>query len=193
MIAGTIMANAQNGVLTAQERKFAADYFQKTKQQLQSDVNGLSDTQLNYKTDTSRWSVAQCVEHIALAENGIWQWCMGALKNDTSSVKKPEHPVSDEQLIAMVTDRSHKAKAPEMLQPKDQFPNETMALAAFINKRDELIHYILTTKDPLRTHYIQTPAGVLDIYQGLLLLAAHSARHTLQLEEVMKNPNFPKK
>jgi hypothetical protein len=31
-----------------------------------------------------------------------------------------------------------------------------------------------------------------DLYQVLILLAAHSARHTLQLEEVMASPGFPK-
>jgi hypothetical protein len=31
-----------------------------------------------------------------------------------------------------------------------------------------------------------------DLYQVLILLAAHSARHTAQLEEVMATPGFPK-
>jgi hypothetical protein len=32
----------------------------------------------------------------------------------------------------------------------------------------------------------------MDLYQGLVLLAAHTARHTLQIEEVMASPGFPK-
>ena len=193
MLVTCILANAQNGMLTPKDRKFAIEYFEKTKQRLLKDVKGLSEAQLNYKTDSSRWSITRCIEHIALAENGLWQWCTASLKNDTSSLKKPEHPMSDEQIIMGVTDRSQKRKAPEMLQPKDQFPDERTALNAFIQRRDSTMQYLKTTKDALRSHYMQTPAGVVDVYQGFLLLAAHSERHTLQIEEVMKDANFPRK
>jgi hypothetical protein len=32
----------------------------------------------------------------------------------------------------------------------------------------------------------------MDAYQVLLLMASHSARHTLQIREVEADPNFPK-
>jgi len=32
----------------------------------------------------------------------------------------------------------------------------------------------------------------MDAYQWLLLISAHSARHTAQIEEVKADPNFPK-
>ena len=44
--------------MTAEERKFVLDYYQKTKQRLLADVRGLSDAQLNYKADSTRWSIA---------------------------------------------------------------------------------------------------------------------------------------
>ena len=43
-------------------------------------------------------------------------------------------------------------------------------------------------------HSVPHPAlKTIDAYQWLLLLAAHSARHTAQIEEVKADPNFPKK
>lgn len=178
--------------LTPEDRKFAVDYFIKTRERLLKDVERLSPAQLNYKPDSTRWSVAQCVEHITLAEGELWQWCMMGLKNDTSSLKKPEKQITNEQLVAGVTDRTKKAQAPEALRPKNTFSNTQAALKVFLSKRDSTIAYLKTTQDPLRERFMQTPIGLLDVYQGLLLLAAHSERHTLQLEEVMKSSGFPK-
>lgn len=179
--------------ITPADRKFAIDYFLKTKQRLLDDVQKLSDAQLNYKPDSTRWSVAQCIEHIALAENGIWQWCMMTLKNDSATLIKPGNPLTNEQLVAAITDRSKKAQAPEVLKPGNQFPGAKEALAAYVSKRDAIIQFLKTTQEPLETHYMQTPAGTLNVFQGLLLLAAHSERHTLQIEEVMKSAGFPEK
>lgn len=182
-----------NTDLTPKDRKFAIDYYQKTKQRLLNDVQKLSDAQLNYKPDSTRWSVAQCIEHIALAENGLWQWCMMTLRSDSARLLKPDKSPANEELIAAVTDRSKKAQAPEMLRPGNQFPGAREALSAYLSRRDSTIRFLETTAAPLRDHYMQTPAGTLDVFQGLLLLAAHSERHTLQIEEVMRSPGFPKK
>jgi hypothetical protein len=67
------------------------------------------------------------------------------------------------------------------------------AIQAFVARRDSTITYLTSTGDDLKTHFIEHPQwGTLDLYQGFIMLSAHCARHTLQLEEVMANPNFPK-
>jgi hypothetical protein len=35
--------------------------------------------------------------------------------------------------------------------------------------------------------------GTVDTYQLFIFIAAHSKRHTLQIDEVKSDPNFPKK
>jgi hypothetical protein len=181
------------GSLTPNERKFAIDYYQKTKARLLSDVMGLSDAQLNWKADSTRWSIYQCTEHIALSETLIWQWVAMTEHSPATPDKRSEVKHTTEELVAMTTDRSHKVQAPEMLKPGSQFPNEAAALNAFVLRRDSTIAYIGTTNDDLKDHFITHPVfGTMDLYQGLVLLAAHSARHTLQIEEVMASPGFPK-
>jgi DinB superfamily len=181
------------GELSPAERKYAIDYFKQTKARLLSDVKGLSPAQLNFKANDSSWSVAQCVEHIALAETLIWQWMQSTLRQPAAPEKKSEEKYTTDQLIAAVTDRSHKFKAPEMLKPEGKFPSTDAALQAFVSRRDSTIAYLASTQDDLKDHFTVHPAfGTIDLYQGLILLAGHSARHTAQLEEVMANPNFPK-
>jgi len=181
------------GTLTSDERKFAIDYYQKTKARLLADVKGLSEAQLNWKADTSRWSVYQCTEHIALAETLIWQWIQMTEHQAATPDKRSEEKHTTEEVIALTTDRSHKFQAPEMLRPGTQFPGEQAAVDAFVRRRDSTIEYLRMTQDDLKDHFFVHPAfGTMDMYQALLFLAAHSARHTAQLEEVMNTPGFPK-
>jgi hypothetical protein len=44
----------------------------------------------------------------------------------------------------------------------------------------------------LRNHVASSPIGTYDAYQLILLIGAHSNRHTQQIEEVKADPNFPK-
>jgi len=51
----------------------------------------------------------------------------------------------------------------------------------------------LKTTTGLRDHVTDSPMGKLDGYEFVLLIAAHSERHTKQINEVKADPNFPKK
>jgi DinB superfamily len=179
--------------ITDGERKLAIKEFQRTKQRFLDDVKGLSVQQLNFKADTSRWSIAQCIEHIALAENLIWQWQQMTIAQPATPEKAADVKLTDEQLLKGVIDRSHKFTAPEMLQPAGKFASTDAAIQAYTNRRDSTILYLSTTKDDLKNHFAQHPVfGTINTYQMLLLIAGHSERHTLQIEEVKANPAYPK-
>lgn len=179
--------------LTAAQRKFAVDYYNESKARLLKDLKGLSAAQLNWKVDSTRWSIAQCTEHIAVSESYILGWIQMALKQPATPEKKSEVKMTTDQLIAMMIDRSHKAQAPEPLKPSGRFGTTQDAIKAYTDRRDSTITYIQTTQDDLTNHFITHPVfGTLDTYQGLILLAAHSVRHTEQIEEVMAAPGFPK-
>jgi hypothetical protein len=195
VLAGLLMTafRTASGTLTPDERKFAVDYYLKTKARLLADVKGLSPAQLNFRADSTRWSIYQCTEHIALSEALIWQWMQMTQHSPATPDKRSEIKHTTEELIKAMTDRSHKMQAPEMLKPGSQFTGEQAALDAFVLRRDSTIAYIQVTQDDLKDHFTNHPVfGTIDLYQGLILLAAHSARHTLQIEEVKADPNFPK-
>src|SRR5580693_2631202 len=103
--------------LTKQERDFAIQFMVSTRDTLLMDVSGLSAAQLNFKADSTRWSVAQCVEHIALAEGALTMAYQGALKSPADPSKRDSIKYTDQQIIYFLTDRSRKFQAPEMLRP----------------------------------------------------------------------------
>jgi len=179
--------------ITDAERKFIVSEFQRTKQRFLNNVQGLTPQQLNFKADTSRWSIAQCIEHIALAEGLIWQWYQGTISQPATPEKASEVKATNEQLLKGVVDRTHKFTAPEMLQPVGKFASSSAAIQAYTNRRDSTIQYISTTQDDLKNHFTQHPAfGTMNTYQLLLLLSGHSERHTMQIEEVKASAGYPK-
>ena len=195
LLTGLLMTSFRTapGTLSPDERKYATDYYQKTRARLLKDLKGLSEAQLNWKADSTRWSIYQCTEHIALSETMIWQWIQMTEHQPATPDKRSEVKLSTDQLVSMTIDRSHKMQAPEMLKPETKFPSTDAALKTYMARRDSTIDYIKTTNDDLKDHFITHPVfGTMDLYQGLVLLAAHSERHTEQIEEVMADPGFPK-
>jgi len=177
--------------LTTAERKFAVDHLNQTKTDLLNAVKGLSETQLNFKPAPDRWSVLECVQHITLSSQGLFGFVQQTLKMPNDSNFKSG--VTDEQFIGMIQDRSHKAQAPEPFKPiNSPYKNLEETLKAFTGGRDSLITYVQTTNDDLRGHIADMPFGKVDAYQLILLVSAHTNRHTQQLNEVKADPNFPK-
>ena len=179
--------------LEKKERKFAKDFLKDTRSDLVKTVKGLSDAQLKFKTAPDRWSVEECVKHIAAAEMALRQMLDGSLKQPATPEKRSEVKVSDEALIKMIEDRSHKAQAPEQLRPENTpFKTEDEALSSFKDNREKLVDFVKNTNEDLRNHLLDMPVGKIDAYQMVLFISAHSNRHTQQIKEVMADANFPK-
>ena len=179
--------------LTKKERKFAKDHLKDTRKELIKTVNGLSAAQLSFKADSTRWSVEDCMKHIAMAEMGIWKSIQDGLSQPANPEKRADIKMTDEQLIMGIQDRSSKFQAPEPLQPKNiPFKSAEEALTSFKENRAKLINYVDMTQEDMRNHVINFPVGMMDAYQMVLLISAHSSRHTSQMKEVMADPNFPK-
>src|SRR5712692_4261086 len=100
--------------LTPADKDKALQYLETTKKGVQDATKGLSEAQWNFKSAPERWSVAQVVEHIDAAEDLL----RGTITEKVMVAPAvPDRDVKhiDEMVVTMVTDRSHKADAPEPL------------------------------------------------------------------------------
>jgi hypothetical protein len=193
-----VLASVGSGaeVLRQGERDFAMSSLHATRKFFLDSIAGLSPEQANFKPAPDRWSIAECAEHIALSETFIADRIKESLKGPQESeiVRAEQARKKDQQIIAMVPDRSQRFPAPEPLQPKRKFSSLNQAADYFRQHRDTHISYVRTTTDDLRAHSSPHPAlGKLDAYQWYLLISAHTERHTHQILEVKADPNFPKK
>jgi len=179
--------------LTDKERKDALDLLSKTEQGVFSSLLGLSEAQLNFKPAPDRWSISDCVKHIAASEKGLWMMVSGNLKQPANPDKRSLIKVTDEQVVQMIESREKKVKTMAPLEPQNTgYKSLADAMSSFYIERGKLIEFVSTTNDDLRDHVVTLPPGSFDCYQMVLFIAAHSNRHTQQIEEVRTDPNFPK-
>ncbi|WP_353124725.1 DinB family protein [Parapedobacter pyrenivorans] len=180
-------------IVPQNDKVFLRDYYRETKNQLKKSIKGLSTAQLQYKPSASEWSVSQCLEHIIKTEKAIFGMTKEALEKPANPERKDEVKVTDQQLIDGMTDRSEKAEAPAMLTGTGSYQDVATALKDFQAQRTEILDYIETVPlDELRNHINDSPFGPVDSYHSILFIAAHTARHTLQIEEVKSKDTFPK-
>lgn len=179
--------------LSKKERKFSADLMKNTKTDLQNAIKGLSQAQLDYKPAADRWSVKECVYHIAVSEKNLWAMLEKSMKEPATPEKKKDVKVTDEQVVKMIEDRSNKAKTFPAFEPQNTgYKTLDEAMNDFKINRAAHIKYIKATSEDMRNHFVEMPFGLLDCYQLSLMIASHSNRHTQQLNEVMADPGFPK-
>ncbi len=183
----------KDNTISKKERNSAIDLLKDTEKGVIKAVAGLSEAQLNFKPAPDKWSVEDCVKHIATTEQGLWQMTNGAIQQAANPEKRADIKATDEEVIKMIESREHKVKTAPSMEPQNTpYKSLAEALESFKTDRAKLIEYVKTTDADLRNHVVTLPPGSFDSYQMILFIAAHSNRHTQQIEEVKADPNFPK-
>jgi hypothetical protein len=183
-------ARAQDASPADKDKALA--YLETSKKGVLAATKGLSEAQWNFKPAPDKWSVAECMEHIAAAEDFI----RGMIaENVMKAPAAPDRDIAkiDAGIMAMVPDRTNKVQAPEPLKPTNRFGSPQGSIQHFVESRAKTEEFLKSTPD-LRGHAADSPVGTKwDAYEFVLLIAAHSERHTKQIEEVKATPNFPLK
>jgi DinB family protein len=183
--------------LTSAEREKGIAELEGSKQAFLDATKGLSEAQWKFKAAPDRWSIEQCAEHIALSEGFIFgRITDGVMKTPLTPEKRSETAGKDEKIIAMVQDRSHKATAPEPIDPAKRPMAAEDSVKLFLDSRAKSEDFIKSSQEDLRDHIYPHPVpvfGAMDAYQWVLFMSGHTRRHTAQILEVKADPNFPKK
>jgi hypothetical protein len=190
LMAGAAAVSAQE--VTQAEKDKGLQYLETTKKNVLEATKGLSEEQWNFKPAPDRWSVAQVMEHIAASEDFIREMLKEKVMMAPAGEAGRDVKKTDDSVLAMVPDRTHKAQAPEPLVPTNRFGSPESSIKHFVESRATTEEFLKTTTG-LRDHVMDSPLGKLDGYEFVLFIAAHSERHTKQINEVKADPNFPKK
>ncbi|WP_018617980.1 DinB family protein [Spirosoma luteum] len=181
------------GPFTNDERSYAIDVLKTTQADLHQSLEGLSDYQLSYKPSAERWSVAACVEHIALVEGRIFKGVQFGMETPVNRERRAEISVSDVDVIKAMRSRKNARLAPAGTEPTGRFGDAAGALQAFDRVRNAVIDFGQNTQEDLRSHYFDNKIfGTIDIFQALLMMANHSERHRKQIEEIKADTEFPR-
>ncbi len=175
--------------MTDSEREFVLTQLHQGSDSLRRAIAGLSETQLNFKPPSGRWSIADCVEHIALTEDAMFARVTTGSPNPNGVSMEPE---KFERFVAAVVGRSRKVVAPDAFHPSGHFGSAAEACRHFLEGRERAIAYARDCPADLRHLFALHPLlGEIDCYRCLLLLALHPARHAAQIEEIKLDPAFP--
>lgn len=184
------------GSPSQEERNQLTNHLKQSQQVLAEATRGLSPAQWNFKPSPDRWSIAECLEHIAASEDFLFDLVIEkALKTTAQPDRKdPEKQASvDSQILERLTDRTNRAKAPEPLQPTARYGSVEAAREHFAASRQRTLQFVKDTQADWRSYFWEHPAfKEIDAYQWLLLLSGHTQRHVAQILEVKAHPNFPK-
>jgi uncharacterized damage-inducible protein DinB len=174
-----------------QDRAAAVKYLEETRQAFLKSIENVTPAQWTFKASPTSWSIAETAEHIGLAEGTIFGMITGQMIQAPAPAPGAVPP--DDKVIALVTDRTSKFQAPEVLKPTNKWATRDALVKDFNAARDKSIAWVKTTTEDLRAHASPHPAlGSMDAHQWVLLLAGHSARHTAQIEEVKTAAGYPK-
>ncbi|MEQ9424857.1 MAG: DinB family protein [Cyclobacteriaceae bacterium] len=177
----TVMA--QKSKLSDHERRLAVDLLTETQNILLATLKDVDDKMWSYKPDADSWSVAGCLEHIVFAESQLTLKVMKMIEGEP----QPDIDLSSEDglVIANVTDRSKKVKTIPPLVPSGRWTSKQEMIDELNRSREKLIEFTQTTKANLRGFAAETPVGLRDAYQHLLVIASHGLRHTNQIKSII--------
>ena len=195
-LAVAAVAPGEAQTLLKAERERLVNHLKNTRKALAKETKGLTPEQWSFKAGPERWSVAECLEHIALSEDMLLGLVKDTVMKTPAQAEKYNAAAAqakDDQVTKMIPDRNQKAQAPEPLRPSGKWASPAEIWKHFEESRKRTIEYAKMQAD-LRTHFMDSPAiKELDAYQWLLFLSAHSERHTAQIREVKADAKFPKK
>lgn len=177
------------------DRQALLQHLSNTRAGLSAALETVTQEQSTFKPDSKTWSVLEVLEHLYLTEDflrGIATDAIAKSQPIPDSQALPDPAEMDRMVLQGISDRSQKAQAPEQAVPQDRFRNRDEAFRAFTERRQKTEEWVRNTKHDLRRYRIQSPVGTLDVHQWLLMISAHTIRHTKQIEELMKHEMFPK-
>lgn len=154
--------------------------MEETRQRLINEISVLTTDELNQKPNINTWSISQVCQHIALAETSF-------AKAIRYGLKQADNPKSELRPIHLITDRSRKVNAPEMVIPSEEQLDLQQIMNSLTESRVFSIHILDQVDDPSvlsRRTVVHPLFGELPLKQWAELIYLHEDRHIEQIKEI---------
>lgn len=172
--------------MTQRDREDLTSHLQMTETWLVDEVSRLSPAQLEFRISPEKWTIAEVVEHLVIADPTYWQLFQEGMKQP----KHLEKQATDADVLWYGINRTQRQKTEPKKNPQGQAIDIRQALDSFQKLHSMMLDYARTTDQDLRAHAV--PDWGVDAYQCLLEISTHTQRHILQIREIKANPKFPK-
>jgi hypothetical protein len=166
--------------MDAQERNALLKQLTEGRDALVEALTGVDESAAQRRPASDRWSILECVEHLAIGE--AYQLGQALAAQPAAS------PVVNEKRERLIlergTDRSRPVPASEVAKPAGRFAHLSDALQHFLAARARTIELVEKyDRDPRAFITTHPFLGQVNCYENLLLMAVHPLRHVKQIEE----------
>ncbi len=155
--------------------------LEKSREDFHAAVSGLPEALAATRPEADRWSVLECVEHVATAEEIF----LKRLTGGEHSTAPAEDKGNEAALAARLEDRSTRRQAPEVVLPRNRFTSLAEALEQFDRARGRTVQFAQERAADLYTLATEHRVfGPLNGMETLVIVASHSRRHAKQIREI---------
>ncbi|MGB4841181.1 MAG: hypothetical protein WBP08_19385 [Saprospiraceae bacterium] len=187
---------------TESERESLLRGLEQTKNEVFSEIKGLTDQQWNFKEDSWRWSVSEIIDHLITQDESYNQEIWTCL-NQPQQPQFIEQIKGNDQVFIEYSDDPLKANA-GFLSPFGKYCSKDKTEFAYNRIRDALFGTVKNSKNDFRKHFTfrnfkfdgqLTNAeiyNVRDMHQIVITCISHTERYLKQPRKVKIHPNYPK-
>ncbi len=184
---------------TEEDRAFDLSGLKTSQAELIDEIKDLSPSQIQFKTDSTQWSIAQIIEHLGIQEEFFYHeiWVNQFAPELPEYYLQTNNHTKDSLMLAYATDPA-KSNAPWMIEPIGRFEKKEDLIVYFNRFRDEMIHFVTDTQVDMKKHVTFRPRewGIYhlrNLHQILMIDFSHTRRHISQIKRIKSSPQFPKK
>ena len=163
-------------------------------------TSGLTEAQLNWKPSAEKWSIAQCLEHLAVATKGFERYFQAALEGGRKKWPVNDPPPYKPSMVGgwlakqVSPDAERKLSAPKIFRPADS-SNIQGSLEMFV---DQQARFLISSANggvnynKARLRSPVTPLMRYSLADAFVITVLHGQRHLAQARRVRELPEFPR-
>lgn len=163
-------------------------------------VAGLSEGQLSWASAPDKWSVAQCLDHLAATSKAFEPYLTAAIKRGRDrwpvSSPVPYRPswVGGWLIKQVVPEATRKVPSPKVFQPSQSAAIENV-FERFVNQQAEFLRFVREAEgldyNKTRLRSPVTPLMRYSLADAFVVTVVHGWRHLAQARRMRETPGFP--
>jgi hypothetical protein len=167
--------------MEAQDRERMLVDLEKGRKALLDALSGVTEEIASSSPAPGRWSVIECVEHLAIAEDYLFSRIAASCYSDAAVINKNREAL----ILSRGLDRTRTVQSPEGGTPTGRFATLREAMQYFLASRDRTVRFVENCSEDLRSKLTSHPIlGTVNCHENLLMMAVHPLRHSKQIEEI---------
>jgi hypothetical protein len=172
-----------HGMVESERQEILQD-LKKGRDALRDALAGVDEHLAIRKPSPDRWSILECVEHLAVSE----QFLLSRLTQASRSESSHGSRTRETMIVDRGLDRTRRVESPEVGRPSGRFQSLDEALSFFDSRRTETTQFVEGFSDELRSWLTDHPLipGPVNCYEILLMISVHPVRHAEQIAEIRK-------